>query len=75
VADSPLDSDDKVDLGLGSDVVVTSLSGLSPQSDLLLFTVQVFLDILVGSLEDDLSGGLSGLKEEVLAIEATQHPT
>ena len=59
--DLPLDSDNKVDLGLGRDVVVTGLSGLSPQSDLLLFTVQVLLDILVGSLEDDLSGGLSGL--------------
>lgn len=43
---------------MGLDIEVTSLSGLSLESDLLLLLLLVLLDILVGSLEDDLSLGL-----------------
>lgn len=58
-SDSPLDPDDEVDLGLGRDVEVTSLPGLPLQPDLLPLLVSVLLDVLVGTLEDDLSLGLS----------------
>jgi hypothetical protein len=57
-----LQPDNEVDLGLGSDVEVTSLAGLSLKSDLLLLLVLVLLDILIGTLEDDLSLGDSALE-------------
>ena len=56
-----LQSDDKVDLWLSWDVEVSSLSGLSLESDLLLLLLDVLLDVLVGSLENDLSLGGSVL--------------
>ena len=40
---------------------VASLAGLALESDLLLLLVLVLLDILVGTLEDDLSLGDSAL--------------
>ena len=50
----PLEPDDKVDLGLSSDVKVTGLPGLSLQSDLLLLLSSVLSNVFIGSLEDDL---------------------
>jgi hypothetical protein len=58
---SPLDPDDEVDLWLAWDVEVTGGTGFSLQPDLLLLFVKVFLDVLVGSLEDDLAGVFAGL--------------
>lgn len=58
---APLKSDDEVDLGLSGDVEVTGLPRLSLESDLLLLSAEVLLDVLVGPLEDDLSLGLLGL--------------
>lgn len=52
--DLPLEPDDKVDLGLSSDVKVTGLPGLSLQSDLLLLLSSVLSNVFIGSLEDDL---------------------
>lgn len=54
VVDLPLEPDDKVDLGLSSDVKVTGLPGLSLQSDLLLLLSSVLSNVFIGSLEDDL---------------------
>jgi len=54
-----LDPDNKVNLALGRNVKVTRLPSLSLQPDLLLLLVSVLLDVLVSSLEDDLSLGLS----------------
>lgn len=59
---APLDPDDKVDLGLGRDVKVASLSGLPLEPDLLTLLVSVLLDVLVGTLEDDLALSLSLLR-------------
>jgi len=56
-----LQPNNEVDLGLGSNVEVAGLSGLTLESDLLLLLVLVLLDILVGTLEDDLSLGDSAL--------------
>lgn len=60
--DSPLESDNKVDFRLSRDVEVTGLPGLPLESDLLLLLSDVLLDVLVGSLEDDLSLGLLVLR-------------
>lgn len=54
-----LDPDDEVDLGLGGDVEVTGLSGLSLEPDLFPLLVSVLLDVLVSTLEDDLSLSLT----------------
>lgn len=56
-----LQSNDEVDLGLGGDVEVTRLSGLPLESDVLSLGVEVLLDVLVSSLEDNLTLGLVGL--------------
>ena len=53
--DPPLQSDNKVHLGLSRDVKVTSLSCLSLKSNLLFLGREVLLDVLVGPLEDDLA--------------------
>lgn len=54
-SNSPLEPDNKDDLGLSTNVKVTRLSGLSLQSDLLSLLSSVLSDVLVGPLEDDLS--------------------
>lgn len=56
-----LKTNNEVDLGLGSDVVVAGLAGLALEADLLLLLGEVLLDVLVGTLEDDLALGLAGL--------------
>jgi len=50
-----LQTDDEVDLGLGGDIEVTSLACFTLQTDLLLLLRDVLLDVLVGTLEDDLA--------------------
>ena len=59
----PLESDDEEDLGLGGDVEVSRGSGLQSESDLLLLSLGVLLDVLVSSLEDNLPLGSVGLTE------------
>lgn len=56
-----LETDDKVDLGLGRDVVVSGLASLTLKTDLLFLLGNVLLDVLVGALEDDLALSLAGL--------------
>jgi hypothetical protein len=56
-----LEADDEVDLGLGGDVEVAGLAGLALEADLLLLLGNVLLDVLVGTLEDDLALGEAGL--------------
>ena len=50
-----LQADNEVDLGLGWDVEVTSLAGLTLETDGLLLLRSVLLDVLVGTLEDGLA--------------------
>jgi hypothetical protein len=57
-----LEADDEVDLGLGGDVEVAGLAGLALEADLLLLLGNVLLDVLVGTLEDDLALGEAGLR-------------
>ena len=52
---SPHEPDNKDNLGLGTNVKVTRLPGLSLQSDLLSLLSSVLSDVFVGPLEDDLS--------------------
>ena len=54
---SPPDTDNKVDLGLGRDVEVTTSPSSALQTDLLLLLGQVLLHIRLRALEDDLSLG------------------
>lgn len=49
------ETNDQGNLGLGGDVEVTSSSGSSTKPDLLSLSELVLLDVLLGSLEDDLS--------------------
>lgn len=49
----PLDTDDKDQLGLGRDVEGVLLFTQAAEADLLPLCVSVFLDILLGTLEDD----------------------
>ena len=72
---SPLDPDNKVNLALGRNVKVTRLPSLSLQPDLLLLLVSVLLDVLVSSLEDDLSLGLSLLNEASIERERGRRET
>jgi hypothetical protein len=58
---SPSDTDNKVNFGLGGNIEVTSSSSSTLQTDLLFLLVQVFLNIRLRALEDDLSLGFGGL--------------
>lgn len=54
----------ETNLGLGGDVEVARGTGLTAKADLLLLAVGVLLNVLVGTLEDDLPLGTAGLKYE-----------
>ena len=57
-----LQTDDEEDLGLGRNVEVTRLAGLTLETDGLLLLGEVLLNVLVGTLEDDLALGSLGLE-------------
>jgi hypothetical protein len=57
-----LKTNNEVDLGLGRDVVVAGGAGLTLETDGLLLLGEVLLDVLVGTLEDDLALGRLGLR-------------
>ena len=56
-----LDPDEDGDLGLGRDVEVADLSGVTLQTDGVSFGLSVFTSVAFGSLEDDLTVGLGNL--------------
>jgi len=56
-----LDPDEDGDLGLGRDVEVADLSGVTLQPDGVSFGLSVFTSVAFGSLEDDLTVGLGNL--------------
>lgn len=54
----PLDTDNKDKLGLGRDEEAALLLGIAREADLLTLGIAVLLDVLLGTLEDDLALGL-----------------
>ena len=61
-SNAPLDTHDKVDLGLGRDVEVTLSLRDTLEADLLALLLLVLVDVLLGTLEDDLALGLADLR-------------
>jgi len=59
---SPADTDGKDKLGLGGHVEVAGLLGLTAQADLIVALPAVLINVLLGTLEDDLALGLVGLE-------------
>jgi hypothetical protein len=60
--DIPFDADDKDQLGLCRDVGLSAVLGETSKADLLPLGIAVFLDIFLGTLEDDAALLLVGLK-------------
>lgn len=57
----PLDADDEDQLGLLRYVKLATLLGNASQADLLTLSIAVFLNVLLGTLEDDTALLLVGL--------------
>lgn len=66
---SPLDTHDKVHLGLSGNVEVAVGLGLAAEADLLTLLLVVLVDVLLGTLEDDLTLGLAGLQKRAQACQ------
>jgi hypothetical protein len=61
-----LDTDNEDKLGLGGNVEVTAGLGLATETDLIAFLVTVLTDVLVSTLEDDLTLSALSLVEKKL---------
>lgn len=64
----PLDTDDEDQLGLLRNVELAALLGDTSKADLLALSIAVLLDVLLGTLEDDATLLLVGLRRMIVSL-------
>ncbi len=75
MVDLPLDANHEDKPLFGRDVERTLLLGQTRKTDLLSLLFTVFLDVLLGALEDDLAFFLVGLDKSVLIVDVSPKVT